>query len=79
MRVSVGFVNKWKYRFVEPGIAGLKLKHQGSKGYLNSVQRQILIDWLKQKNYWHLDELKEYVEDSFAMILESNQSYYDLF
>jgi putative transposase len=79
LRVSVGFVNKWKYIFLEQGIAGLRLKHQGSRGYLTSVQRQTVIDWLKEKNYWHLDELKEYVEDSFGVVFESKQSYYELF
>lgn len=78
LRVSVGFVNKWKYRFVEQGIVGLRLKYTGSRGYLNRVERQTVIDWLKQKNYWHLDELKQYVEDSFGVVFESNQSYYEL-
>jgi transposase len=31
LQVSVGFVNKWKYAFLEDGIAGLKLKHKGSR------------------------------------------------
>lgn len=79
LRVSIGFVNKWKYIFGESGITGLKLKHKGSKGYLNCVQKQSVIDWLKQKNYWHLSELKEYVEDNFDVTMKSNQSYYELF
>lgn len=79
LRVSVGFVNKWKYIFSEQGIAGLRLKHQGSRGYLTSMQRQTVIEWLKKKNYWHLDELKEYVEDSYGVVFESKQSYYELF
>jgi len=77
--VSVGFVNKWKYIFIEQGISGLRLKYKGSKSYLDSAQRQIVLNWLKQKNYWHLSELKEHVEDSFDVVFESNQSYYDLF
>ena len=79
LRVSVGFVSKWKYTFGEQGITGLKLKHQGSRGYLNCRQRQAVIDWLKQKNYWQLDELKQHIEESFDVIFESNQSYYELF
>lgn len=79
LHVSVGFVNKWKYIFVEQGIAGLKLKYQGSKSYLDSQQRQKVIEWLQQNKYWHLDELKEYIEDSFDIIFESKQSYYELF
>lgn len=42
--VSVGFVNKWKYIFVEQGVAGLRLKYKGSKSYLDSIQRQIVIN-----------------------------------
>jgi putative transposase len=38
-----------------------------------------VIDWLKQKNYWHLTELKEHIEDNFSVTFESNQSYYELF
>ena len=79
LRVSVGFVNKWKYIFVEQGVAGLRLKYQGSRGYLDDVQRQTIIIWLKQKNYWHVDELKEYIFDNFGVGFESNQSYYELF
>ncbi|MFB2772497.1 winged helix-turn-helix domain-containing protein [Pelatocladus sp. BLCC-F211] len=57
----------------------MKLKYKGSKGYLTAVQHTTVIDWLKQKNYWHLDELKTYLEDSFGVVSESNQSYYELF
>lgn len=77
--VSVGFVNKWKYIFAEQGVAGLRLKYKGSKSYLDPVQKQIVINWLKQKSYWHLEELKEYLEDNFNVVFESNQSYYDIF
>lgn len=79
LQVSLGFVNKWKYAFLEDGITGLKLKHKGSKGYLTSEEHKTVIDWLKQKNCWHLSELKEYVEDNFSVKFESNQSYYELF
>lgn len=61
------------------GTAGLKLKYRGSKSYLKQTQIQAVINWLKQKNYWHLEELKEYIEDNHHVVFESNQSYYDLF
>ena len=77
--VSLGFVSKWKYVFAEQGTAGLELKYKGSKSYLNQTQIQTVINWLKQKNYWHLEELKEYIEDNYHVVFESNQSYYDLF
>lgn len=59
--MSVGFVNKWKYIFAEQGISGLRLRYKGSKSYLNLVQKQTVLTWLKHKNYWHLSELKEYL------------------
>jgi len=77
--VSVGFVNKWKYIFVEQGISGLRLRYKGSKSYLALGQKQIVLNWLQQKNYWHLSELKEYLSDNFDVVFGSNQSYYDLF
>lgn len=79
LQVSVGFVNKWKDAFLEDGIPGLKLQHLGSKSYLTLGQQQIVIDWLRQKSYWHLPELKEYIKDSFSIHFASNQSYYELF
>lgn len=77
--VSVSFISKWKYIFLEQGVTGLRLRYLGSKSYLNLAQRQIVLSWLKQKNNWHLSELKEYIEDRFGVVFESNQSYYDLF
>ncbi len=76
--VSVGFVNKWKYIFLEQGVTGLRLRYKGSKSYLDAAQREIVLNWLKQNNYWHLSELKEYIKDNFDVVFESNQSYYDL-
>lgn len=77
--VSVSFISKWKYIFVEQGIAGLRLRYKGSKSYLDAAQIKIVVNWLQSKNYWHLSELKEYILDSFDVMFESNQSYYDLF
>jgi len=76
--VSLCFVSKWKYIFAEQGTAGLKLKYKGSRGYLDDAQTQTVISWLKQKDYWHLEELKEYISDNFNAVFESNQSYYNL-
>jgi transposase len=77
--VSVSFISKWKYIFVEQGVTGLRLRYLGSKSYLDLAQRQIVLNWLKQRNNWHLPELKEYIEDRFGVVFGSNQSYYNLF
>lgn len=79
LQVSVGFISKWKQIFAEQGIMGLLLKYRGSKSYLTSEQQQAITDWLKQKNYWHLPEIKQHIQDNYNVVFESNQSYYDIF
>ncbi len=79
LQVSVGFISKWKQGFEEQGVAGLILQHQGSMGYLDAGQRQAVLNWLKQKNYWNLSELQQHIEDSYEVVFASNQSDYDLF
>ncbi len=79
LQVSVGFISKWKQNFEEQGIVGLSLKHQGSMGYLDAQQRQAVLEWLQQKNYWNLSELRQHIEDTDDVVFTSNQSYYDLF
>ena len=79
LKVSVGFISKWKQAYEKQGVAGLVLKHQGSKGHLNVEQRQARLNWLQQKNYWNLRELQHYVEDSYGVVFASKQSYYSLF
>ena len=79
LQVSIGFISKWKQSFEEQGVAGLVLQHQGSTGYLDAQQRLGVIAWLKQKNYWNLRELQQYLDDTYGVVFASNQSYYDLF
>ncbi len=44
--VSVSFISKWKYIFLEQGVTGLRLRYIGSKSYLDSAQKQIVVTWL---------------------------------
>ena len=79
LQVSVGFISKYKQLFKQQGIAGLALKYQGSKGYLEPNVHKAVIKWLKQKNYWNLGELKQHVWDTYNVVFASQESYYDLF
>ena len=49
LQVSVGFISKYKQLFKQ-GIAGLTLKYQGSRGYLDPSAHLAVIKWLKPKN-----------------------------
>lgn len=71
-------ITNWKQRFLAQGLDGIKLGYQGSKGYLTPESRAEVINWLKQKNYWNIDELVTYLNKNFGVIYQSKQSYYEL-
>ena len=77
--VSNNFIRDWKKAFKVEGVAGIKLGYQGAKGKLTIEQREEIIEWLKNKEYWHLDELINHLEDRYDVVYKSKQSYYELF
>jgi putative transposase len=79
LSVSSGFISKWTQRYQEQGIVSLKLAHRGSLGYLDPEQRATVIQWIQEKDYWHLSELQTYLENEYDVIFKSKQSYYNLF
>ena len=79
LQVSSGFISKWKQEYILKGIEGLRLKHQGSKGYLNPSEKQQVLLWLENKNEWNFNELEYYLAESFEVTFAARSSYYDLF
>ncbi|MBJ7898964.1 MAG: hypothetical protein GC158_03335 [Cyanobacteria bacterium RI_101] len=77
--VSAAFISKWKVCFAMEGVEGLKLKYQGSKGFLDADERREIIEWLQSKNYWILEELEAYIEEKYGVQFKSRTSYYELF
>src|SRR4028118_376215 len=77
--VSNFFIGYGKKQFKTKGIAGIKLGDKGSKGYLTARQNTEVIDCLKNKEYWNLDELVTYLKQECGVIYKSKQSYYELF
>jgi putative transposase len=79
LQVSSGFISKWKQAFIFDGVAGLRLAYKGSKGYLNPEQKQQVLTFLKQKNYWDLKKLESYLAEEFGVVFADKTSYYSLF
>lgn len=79
LHVSPGFIRAWCVAFEQRGMVGLQLGYQGAQPYLEARERQAVIDWLRQKNYWHLPELHTHVEETYGVVFQSKQSYYKLF
>jgi putative transposase len=79
LNVSAAFISQCKAKFIKNGVKGLRLKHQGSKAYLNQSKRTEIIKYLKAQEFLSLQELREYIEDKYDVRFKSNQSYYQLF
>jgi putative transposase len=77
--VSEFFVGYWKKILKTQGMEGIKLGYKGSQGYLTERQTDVIVEWLKNKEYWNEYELVTYLEQEFGMIYKSKQSYYELF
>ncbi len=79
LQVSLGFISKWKQRFADEGVQGLRLAYQGASPYLSAEQRTEVLAWLQQKQYWHLPELQQHLDETYGVVFASKQSYYELF
>lgn len=78
LQVSSGFITKWKQAFLLSGVNGLKLGYKGKPAYLTEVEKQQVLDWLKQQNYWNLEELESYILETFDVVYSAKSSYYNL-
>jgi putative transposase len=72
--ISEFFVGYWKKIFKSQGVEGRKLGYKGSSGYLIKRQTDVVVEWLKNKESWNLEELVTYVEQEFGVSYKSKQS-----
>ena len=78
LAVYPSFVSEWKQAYLEQGCAGLALKYQGSLSFLSQAERQAVLAWIQTQVEWTVEGLKRYVEDTYHIVFQSRQSYYDL-
>jgi putative transposase len=79
LTVTPGFVSQAKKAYETQGVAGLLLKYKGSQSFLRPDERQSVIHWLKEQQEWSVDKLRSHIEDTYGVVFQSRQSYYDLF
>lgn len=79
LKVSHGFISKWKNQAIFEGVESLKLQYKGRQGYLKPEEKAKIIEWLKEQDYLRLSDLKNHLEKEYSVVFESNQSYYSLF
>ena len=73
LNVSPAFISQCKAKFIKNGVEDLRLKYQGSKAYLNQLERTEIIKYLDAKEFVSLQELREYIEDKYDVRFKSNQ------
>jgi putative transposase len=71
-------VRAWQQRYEREGVEGLRVRYQGSEGYLSVEQRQEIEDWLGAQETITVDEVRDETEARFGVVYQSKQSYYDL-
>lgn len=76
--VSGSFVRKWRNQYERYGITRLYLQYEGSQGYLSPEERREVITMLNTKEYYALEDLRDYLEEQYNVVYKSKQSYYDL-
>lgn len=79
LNMGPDYVTKWYSIYKKEGVAGLKVKHKGSKGYLNSSQREEVVAWLKKQNKWDVESVAKEIKEKYGVVYRSKQSYYALF
>ncbi len=79
LSVTPGFISQSKKAYIAQGTAGLLLKYKGSQSFLRPEERQAVIQWLQEQKEWNVDHLKAHIEDTYDVVFQSRQSYYDLF
>lgn len=78
LNVSEQYVSKWKAKYAEEGVNGLRLAYKGSVSYLSASQREQVIKWIDSHETLSVEAVRDYLETHFQVIYESKQSYYDL-
>lgn len=76
--VCESFIGKWRHRYKQQGIEGLKLGYKGSPGYLTPEAKAAVMVWLHDRQHWSVTSLRTYLHRRHGVVYHSRQSYYAL-
>lgn len=76
--VTPGFISQTKKAYTTHGVAGLLLQYRGSQPFLTTQERSAVIAWLEDQNEWSVTLLRQHIEQNYAIVFQSDQSYYEL-
>lgn len=78
LNVSEQYVSKWKIRYENDGVLGLRLAYRGKAPYLTPAQHLQVVEWIKTHDIIAIEAVRDYVESQYEVVYCSKQSYYDL-
>lgn len=78
LQVKRSFISKWKLIYETEGAPALLLKYKGKESYLSKANRKEVISFLKTKETFSTEALRDYLEENYQVVYKSKQSYYDL-
>ncbi len=70
--VSNFWISDWKKNFKTKGIEGIRLGYKGSKKYLPDEQSTEIVEWLRSREYWQVEELINYLDNEYGVGYKSN-------
>ena len=78
LHVSCSFIRKWKNLYRKHGSACFSLHYKGRQPFLSAEELHEVITFLSAKEYYAIDDLRDYIEEHYDVVFKSKQSYYDL-
>lgn len=76
--VSKSYIEKWRANFNREGSICLATHYKGSVCYLTKVQQEEVNKFIKTKATCRLEDLINFIQESYGISFKSKQSYYDL-
>ncbi|GAB4450396.1 MAG: hypothetical protein OHK0015_55640 [Chloroflexi bacterium OHK40] len=78
LQVSEAFVSTCRKKYAQDGVASFALGYQGGASFLSADERADVLAWIAEQKRPNVKSLYGYLKDTFGVVYESRQSYYNL-
>lgn len=78
LQVSEAFISTCRKRYAADGVASFALGYQGGTSFLSGDERAEVLSWIAAQERPNVRGLYTYLKDTFGVVYESRQSYYNL-
>lgn len=78
LQVSEAFVSTCRKKYAQAGVASFALGYQGGGSFLSADERADVLAWIAEQKRPNVKSLYGYLKDTFGVVYESRQSYYNL-